>query len=80
MKTMDTTATVAEDNTLTVKVTRDIPPGEHCVVLVIDEDLASRRTKPLRPFPVISVGQWPDGPPLGREDMYGVPPSENSEI
>ena len=71
MKTIDTTATVTDDNTLTVKVTPDISPGQHRVVLVIDERPAPTRMRPLSSFPVISVGEWPEDLSLRREDMYG---------
>lgn len=70
MKTIDTTATVTTNNTLIAKVTSDISPGEHRVVLVIDEQIAATRTRTLGPFPVISVGEWPEDLSLSREDMY----------
>ena len=70
MKTIDTTATVTDDNMLVVKITPDIAPGQHRVVLVIDEAQAVKSPRAAG-FPVISVGQWPEDLSLRREDMYG---------
>ena len=41
MRTIETTARVSQDGTLTVRVPPDVPPGEHHVVLVIDREPAS---------------------------------------
>jgi hypothetical protein len=71
MRTIETTATVSDDRVLTVKVPSDVPPGEHKVVVVIDEEAVEKRTRPLLDFPVISMGSWPDDLSLRREDMYG---------
>ncbi len=37
MRTIETTATITADGLLTIHVPRDIAPGTHPVVLVIDE-------------------------------------------
>ena len=37
MKTFETTAVVAPDGTLTAQLPVDIAPGEHRIVLVIDD-------------------------------------------
>jgi len=71
MKTIDTTATVTDDNMLVVKITPDIAPGQHRVVLVIDETPAVKPSRSAGAFPVISVGRWPEDLSLRREDMYG---------
>ena len=39
MKTIETTVTVTADGKITVKLPPDIPPGEHQIVLIIDEKL-----------------------------------------
>ncbi len=70
MRTIETTATVAPDGTLTVQVPPDVPPGQHRVVLVIDEQPAQQREKGEFDFPVHDVGPWPEGLSLRREDMY----------
>jgi hypothetical protein len=71
MKTIDTTATVTEDNTLIAKVTSDISPGEHRVVLVIDENPAPKRSRQPLKFPADHYGAWPSNLSLRREDIYG---------
>jgi hypothetical protein len=74
MKTIEATATVSPDGTLTVQVPPgvEVRPGEHWVVVVIEEaSTATPRPAPLDDFPVIDVGPWPEGLSLRREDMYG---------
>jgi hypothetical protein len=71
MRTIETTATVAPDGTLTVQVPPDVTPGTHHIVLVIDDRPREARESPLGAFPVISVGAWPADLSLRREDMYG---------
>jgi hypothetical protein len=71
MKTIETTATVSAEGTLTVQVPSDIPPGEHCVVLVIEEQLRPVEQHPSLDFPVDDWGAWPESLSLSREDMYG---------
>ena len=70
MRTIETTATVNEEGQLTVQVPREIPPGEHRVVVVIEERLADKREQLPDDFPVIHVGSWPADLSLRREDMY----------
>lgn len=75
MKTITTIATVTADGKVTLQLPPDITPGEHKVVLVIDEDIKTGKPEtnkerlPLN-FPTISVGSWPDDLSLRREDMY----------
>jgi hypothetical protein len=71
MRTIETTATVAPDGTLTVQVPPDVAPGTHQIVLVIDDWPREARESQLGAFPVISVGAWPSDLSLRREDMYG---------
>jgi hypothetical protein len=70
MKTIETTATVTEDGKLIAEVNGDIAPGEHHVVVVIDEKLVVKQERPPLNFPVMSVGPWPENLSLRREDMY----------
>ena len=44
MRTIEATARVGEDGTLTVRVPPDVSPGEHKVVLVIEEHSMGRVT------------------------------------
>jgi hypothetical protein len=47
----------------------DVPPGEHEVTVIIDDELPVRKASPLE-FPVDDVGPWPEGLSLRREDLY----------
>lgn len=76
MKTLTTIATVTADGKVTLQLPPDIAPGEHQIVLVIDENIKMEKpeTKKERPplnFPVHDVGPWPANLSLRREDMYG---------
>lgn len=44
MRTIETTARVSEDGTLTARVPPDVTPGEHQVVVVLKERAANGRT------------------------------------
>lgn len=75
MKTIETTATVTSDGKITLQLPLDIPPGEHQVMVIIDEKLSEKELiKEKRPplnFPVDSYGSFPKNLSLKREDMYG---------
>jgi hypothetical protein len=70
MKTIETTATIAEDGTLTIHLPPDIPRGIRRVVLVIDDQPVVEVQPKSADFPVIDVGPWPENLSLRREDMY----------
>lgn len=72
MRTVETEGIVTPDGRLSVRVPADIPPGQHRVVVVIDEQPVERGSKHLPDFPVIDPGPWPDNLSLRREDMYGA--------
>ena len=59
MKTITTRATVARDGTLTIRLPPDIRPGEHRVVLVIDEHPEAKPEPRSPDMPVLHVGTWP---------------------
>lgn len=76
MKTIETIATVTADGKITLQLPADIPPGEHQVVVIIDEKPLQeleilKEKRPLLDFPVIHVGSWSENLSLRREDMYG---------
>jgi hypothetical protein len=71
MRTIETTATVTEEGTLTVQVPPSIPPGSHRVVIVIGEPVGEASERPPLDLPVHDSGPWPEGLSLRREDMYG---------
>ena len=71
MRTIETRGTVSPDGQLSVRVPADIPPGEHQVVVVIEEQTVARGNRPLPAFPVLDLGPWPGDLSLRREDLYG---------
>lgn len=71
MKTVETTATVGSDGTLTARVPPEVPPGRHRVVVLIEEEPAEEEKRPALEIPVYDLGPWPEGLSLRREDMYG---------
>ena len=70
MRTIETTATITAEGTLTVQVPPDIPPGPHHVVVLIDDQAGLPEAPPRHDVPVIHVGTWPAHLSLRREDMY----------
>lgn len=70
MKAITTTATVAANGTLTVTVPTDMPPGEHEVVLVIDEEPAVKRERLPLKFSAYPVGVASESFTFRREDLY----------
>jgi hypothetical protein len=70
MRTIETIATVTNDGKLTIQIPSDIVPGEHKVVVVIEEQPRKKEKQPLADFPVRDYGPWPENLSLQREDMY----------
>lgn len=70
MRTIETFVTVDEHGMATIKMPPDVTPGEHKVVMVIDE---KPRQKTKLAFAKHDIGPWPFGPEetFRREDMYG---------
>jgi hypothetical protein len=70
MRTIETIVTVDEQGMAMLRMPPDVAPGDHKVVVVIDEE-----TKPRAPlvFSSHDVGPWPlrPGETFGREDLYG---------
>ena len=50
MRTIETTATITAEGTLTVQVPPDIPPGPHHVVVWIDDQPGLSEAHPLHDF------------------------------
>lgn len=71
MRTIETTAVVAADHTITVKLPDDIPPGRVDVVVVVANGTPGSE----KPFPfnlhMIDIGPWPEGFTASREQLYG---------
>ncbi|MSS69911.1 MAG: hypothetical protein EXS64_00325 [Candidatus Latescibacteria bacterium] len=70
MRTVETTATVMADGTLTAQVPPDIPPGEHQVVLVIDEKSLTKKERLSLKFSAYPVGLISEDSTFRREDLY----------
>jgi hypothetical protein len=68
MRTIETTAVIEPNGKLILQLPSDIPPGQHRVVVVIEEQPILK--KPPLEFPVIDVGAWPENLSLRREDLY----------
>ncbi|MBD0361457.1 MAG: hypothetical protein ICV55_01495 [Coleofasciculus sp. C3-bin4] len=69
MKTIETTVTVTADGKVTLQLPPDIPPGEHKIVLVIDEQsVADWKRLPLK-FSAYPVGLVKESFTFRREDL-----------
>jgi len=73
MKSMQVTATVSLDGKLIAQLPAITPPGEHRVVLVIDDKFASppvKIPKPLLKLNVLKWQVWPAESMFRREELY----------
>jgi hypothetical protein len=73
MRTIETVVTVDERGMVTLRMPPDVPPGEHKVVMVIEEAPFTRPKFDMSSFPRHDVSPWPFGPTetFRREDLYG---------
>ena len=74
MKSMQTTATVSVDGKLIVQLPPSISPGEHRVLLVIEDDtrpVQARIYKRPLGLNVLRWETWPADSTFRREDIYG---------
>lgn len=70
MRTIETKGTVSSDGRLSVAMPQDIAPGEHNLVIVIDEEpIEPLATEPPE-LMVFRIGSWPEDISLRREDLY----------
>lgn len=73
MKTLELVGTVTVERTLrlTVQLPFDMPPGEHRVVVIIDQNaMKDNEAQTTLDFPVDDYGPWPVKLSLSREDLY----------
>jgi len=70
MRTIEATAVVTEDRKLTITLPSDIAPGEHQVVIVIEEQVSVKGDRPPLDLPARDYGPWPESLSLRREDLY----------
>lgn len=74
LRTIETRATVTDEGTLTIKVPPDIPPGEHRVVVLIEDATPTTGAEPERPPAALKAMDWKAWPAdctFRREDLYG---------
>lgn len=71
MKTIETTVTVTADGKITVQLPPEISPGEHPIVLVIDEQLVTDGKRLPLKFSAYPVGLVKESFTFRREDLYG---------
>ena len=70
MRTVHARAKIVPGGELRIRVPSDITPGEHQIVVVIDEVEQLPRPRSPLAFPVDDVGPWPEKLSLSREDLY----------
>lgn len=68
MRTIETTAVVTPDHTITVQLPEDIPPGECRVVVVVEDRAIEALPFGLRPY---NIGLTDPNCTFRREDLYG---------
>jgi hypothetical protein len=72
MRTIETTAVVTPEHTLTIQLPPDVPPGPHRVVVVIEDGKQPpARTPGWKDWPAHNLGPWPEGFTASREQIYG---------
>jgi hypothetical protein len=70
VRTIETTATVTTDGKLIASAPPDIAPGDHRVVVVIDEQIiAPAERRPLK-LHVWDLNAWPPDSRFRREELY----------
>ncbi len=72
MRTIETTAVVNADHTVTLTLPEDIPPGPVKLVLVVEAEPAPPPA-PARltdGWHLLDVGPWPEGFTVSREQIY----------
>ena len=75
MKTIETIATVTADGKITLQLPADIPPGEHQVVVIIDEKPLVEKAQTKEKLPPLKFSAYPVGlvsenVTFRREDLY----------
>ena len=71
MNRTDCTAVVDEKHRALVQLRENVTPGEHQLMVLINESPTSEVERPVEDLPTISVGAWPSWLSLRREDVYG---------
>ena len=72
MKTIETTILVTPDGTVTLPGPADVPPGEHRIVVIIDEQPIMKGKRPPLKFSAYPVRLVVDDVMLRREYLCGA--------
>jgi len=70
MRTIEATATIRPDRTLTVQVPPDIAPGDHHIVVIIDEQPTVEAPRPPLQLAAYPVGLTAPERTFRREELY----------
>ena len=70
MRMIETTAIITDEGTLTVQVPPDITPGDHHIVVIIDEQPTVPVPRPPLQFAAYPVGLTAPERTLRREELY----------
>ena len=71
MRTLECQVHVDESRRASLQFPPDIAPGEHRIVIVVEEEGSKASLDPLQGLPTVHAAQWLAGISLRREDMYG---------
>jgi len=71
MRTIEADATVTAERTLVVPLPDDLSPGQHRVVIVIEEKPLPRRRRSWPKMTTYPIGLLDDQVTFRREDLYG---------
>ena len=70
MRMIETTAIITDEGLLTVQVPPDITPGDHHIVVIIDEQPTVQAPRPPLQFAAYPVGLTAPERTLRREELY----------
>ena len=70
MRMIETTAIITDEGTLTVQVPPDITPGDHHIVVIIDEQPTVPVPRPPLQFAAYPVGLTAPARTFRREELY----------
>ncbi len=70
-KTIECDVVVDEDRRTVLQLPAEVYPGQHRLVVTIDEEKLQPVSDPLKGLPTVRAGKWIEEIALSREDMYG---------
>lgn len=72
MKTLEYQVHVDEARRASLQFPPDITPGEHRIVILVEEEENKAPLDPLQHLPTVRAAEWLAGVSLRREGMYGA--------